>query len=127
APALEEARRRGLKVGVLTNNSAGLGPTRMLALAGLAGLVDVALSAQLLGVKKPAPRAFLAAASALGVDPRECVFFDDTKASVDGAAAAGMRAYHVARDRKDHDLAARTVKDLGAIARVIDQENARPA
>jgi beta-phosphoglucomutase family hydrolase len=39
---------------------------------------------------KPAPDAFLAAARGLGVDPHECLVFEDTAAGIAAAKSAGM-------------------------------------
>ncbi|MFI9212563.1 HAD-IA family hydrolase [Streptomyces sp. NPDC053253] len=41
---------------------------------------------------KPHPEGFLKAAAALGVDPAECLVFEDAMAGVEGARAAGMEA-----------------------------------
>jgi transcription antitermination factor NusB len=54
--------------------------------------VDRVLNSARLGLAKPEPEAFAAAAEALGVAPDRCLFFDDRPANVDGARAAGMRA-----------------------------------
>lgn len=51
---------------------------------------DTILEAAVLGVLKPDPAAFRAAAEALGEDPRRCLFVDDLAANLDGAAAVGM-------------------------------------
>jgi FMN phosphatase YigB (HAD superfamily) len=53
---------------------------------------DAVLEAAKLGVLKPAPEAFRAAAAALGEDPRRCLFVDDLAANLDGARAVGMAA-----------------------------------
>lgn len=84
-PALEEARRRGLKVGVLTNNSLLVSARSLLQCAALHDLVDVVLSSQMIGAAKPDPRAYQAIAEALGVSTTSCLFFDDI--------AAGLRAH----------------------------------
>lgn len=51
---------------------------------------DTILEASVLGVLKPEPAAFRAAAAALGEDPRRCLFVDDLAANLGGAAAVGM-------------------------------------
>ncbi|WP_345613561.1 HAD-IA family hydrolase [Pseudonocardia adelaidensis] len=51
---------------------------------------DTILEASALGVMKPDPAAFRAAADALGEDPRRCLFVDDLAANLGGAAAIGM-------------------------------------
>jgi putative hydrolase of the HAD superfamily len=53
---------------------------------------DGVLEAAALGVLKPDPAAFRAAAAALGEDPRRCLFVDDLAANLDGARAVGMAA-----------------------------------
>ena len=53
---------------------------------------DAVLEAAKLGVLKPDPAAFTAAAAALGEDPRRCLFVDDLAANLDGARAVGMSA-----------------------------------
>lgn len=45
---------------------------------------------------KPAPDVFLAAAAALGLDPKNCVVLEDAPAGVKAARAAGMRCLAVA-------------------------------
>lgn len=51
---------------------------------------DTILEASVLGVLKPDPAAFRAAADALGEDPCRCLFVDDLAANLEGAAAIGM-------------------------------------
>ena len=89
--ALERARARRLRIGVLSNFTL-LDLPRSLATLGLADLVDAALSAATLGAAKPAPEAYRAMAAALDVDPRACLFIDDRPEHVAGAARLGMRA-----------------------------------
>ncbi len=54
-------------------------------------LVDVAT----IGVRKPAPEPYLAAARALGVEPAECLFIDDMVVNCEGAEAVGMGSHWV--------------------------------
>ena len=53
---------------------------------------DAVLEAAAMGVLKPDPAAFTAAAAALGEDPRRCLFVDDLAANLAGARAVGMSA-----------------------------------
>lgn len=121
-PALLAVRERGLRIGVLTNNSAGLSAERILEIAGLAGLVDVAMSSQMIGAEKPDPRAYLAVAEALGVVPEACLFFDNIPAWVKAARALGMRAYCVQRSLAEHDLPGGLARDLTAVPAILDRE-----
>jgi putative hydrolase of the HAD superfamily len=117
-PALEEARRRGLKVGVLTNNSMLVSPRRMLLRAALDDLVDVALSSQMIGAAKPDPRAYRAIAEALGVATTSCLFFDNVAPWVEAARCAGMRAYLVDRCGEPREG---VVRDLSSLAAILDE------
>lgn len=54
---------------------------------------------------KPAPDVFLVAASELGVDPRNCIAFEDTPRGVAAAAAAGCRVIAIPSNG-NHDVAA---------------------
>ena len=46
-----------------------------------------------LGVMKPDRRIFELLVERLGAEPGDCLFFDDRQSNVDGAIAAGLRAY----------------------------------
>jgi putative hydrolase of the HAD superfamily len=91
-PALEQARRRGYRVGVLSNFSLLDLPGSLEAL-GLAELIDVALSAAMIGTAKPEPEAYQTIARALGVPPEACLLVDDRPECVEGARRVGMRAW----------------------------------
>jgi HAD superfamily hydrolase (TIGR01509 family) len=44
---------------------------------------------------KPAPDAFLIGAERLGIDPKDCLVFEDTEMGIEGATAAGMASVRV--------------------------------
>lgn len=48
-----------------------------------------------LRARKPAPQAFWAVCSSIGVEPKDVVFLDDLTENVQGASAAGLTAYQV--------------------------------
>lgn len=126
AEALRQARARGLGIGVLSNfRLASI--TRSLEAAGLMGYVDAALSPAVIGVRKPAPEAYLAICRALGVEPAECLFFDNLPMCVAGARAVGMRAYLVDRSRAEHALDEGVVRDLSAVGLLAGPESDRGA
>lgn len=56
---------------------------------------DAVVTADAFERLKPAPDAFLAAAAAVGADPRNCVVIEDAPAGVAAARAAGMRVLGV--------------------------------
>jgi HAD superfamily hydrolase (TIGR01509 family) len=87
---LEAVRRRGLKVGVVSNVPADLRP--VFAKHGLDGLVDSYTHSFEVGAEKPDPAIFLAAAESLGVRPNETMMVGDHEVDR-GAERAGMRAF----------------------------------
>ena len=87
---LEAVRRRGLKVGVVSNVPADLRP--VFATHGLDALVDSYTHSFEVGAEKPDPAIFLAAAKSLGVKPNETMMVGDHEVDR-GAERAGMRAF----------------------------------
>ena len=117
--ALSHARSRGLRIGVLSNNTILMSPRGLLSLVGLSDLVDVALTAQMVGAAKPDRKAYEAAGAALGVPLAQCLFFDNEAHWVQGARDAGIRAYHVDRARTAHALESGVVCDLTAVTELV--------
>ncbi|MFO7633358.1 MAG: HAD-IA family hydrolase [Caldilinea sp.] len=118
--ALSHARQAGYRIGVLSNFSlASLDVS--LAAAGLADLVDAACAATVIGAAKPARAAYVAAATALDVEPHECLFFDDEPVCVEGARAIGMHSYLVERRPQDSSPSSSTVAGLDAVPALLMQ------
>jgi putative hydrolase of the HAD superfamily len=94
-PLLRELRRRGIKIGVLSNT---MWPReaheRVFIRDEVLDLIDGAVYSSEIPWVKPHPEAFRAAMRAVGVtDPAECVFVGDRPYDdVYGAKSAGMRA-----------------------------------
>jgi histidinol-phosphate phosphatase family protein len=102
--AVAEARRRGLRIAMITNQS-GIG--RGLVSAAAAAAVNTRVGELLgpfdtvrmcphapgdgCGCRKPAPGMVLAAAADLGVAPHECMVIGDIGADIEAARAAGTR------------------------------------
>ena len=57
---------------------------------GLVGKFDVLVCAEDYARGKPAPDCFLTAAERLGVEPKDCLVFEDTEMGIEAATAAGM-------------------------------------
>lgn len=72
-----------------------------------------------IGLRKPDPHAFAHVAQALGVPAGSILFFDDSLANVEGAAAAGLQTVHV---RSPADVA----NALRAIGEVPGAPDAQP-
>ncbi len=119
-PALEYVRSLGLKTGVLSNFSLASLEESLVAV-GLNEMVDVACAATTIGASKPDPEAYSVVAERLGVDPSDCLFFDDEVGCVDGALAVGMHAYLIDRQETDDEIdsVSNVLPDLSAIRRLI--------
>ena len=96
--AVRTARAAGLRTGLLSN-AGGCGRPEW------TDLFDTVVLSGIAGVAKPDPEAFLLVAQRLGVEPARCVFVDDLRRNVLGAAAVGMTGVH-------HTSAAVTLREL---------------
>jgi putative hydrolase of the HAD superfamily len=95
APLLRELRRRGIKVGVLSNTMWPREAHEQIFIRDeILELIDGAVYTSEIPWVKPHPEAFRAAMRAVGVtDPADCVFVGDRPYDdVHGAKSAGMRA-----------------------------------
>jgi HAD superfamily hydrolase (TIGR01509 family) len=68
---------------------------RSLELAGLSSLFRAVVTADDVVHGKPAPDMFLLAAKLLGVEPTECLVFEDAEPGIKAALAAGMQVVRV--------------------------------
>jgi HAD superfamily hydrolase (TIGR01509 family) len=84
----------GLRIGLA---SSGLRDQVTLSLneAGMRGLFEIEVTGDDVTRGKPAPDLFLRAAEGLGIEPANCVVFEDAPAGVAAAVNAGMRAVAV--------------------------------
>jgi sugar-phosphatase len=87
------ASLRGLPHALVTSADVALSTARMAA-AGLAQ-PDVRVTAESVGASKPDPEGFLKGAAELGIDPADCIAFEDSGAGITAARAAGMRVVGV--------------------------------
>lgn len=96
---------------------------------------DAVVEASKLGVHKPDPEAFFAAAAAVGEKPDRCLFVDDLDANLCGARKSGMHARlfdvrdpatSVARVLDDLGLAAETPEGTERAFRRIDPDGTVP-
>lgn len=92
ADTLRELRRRGLKLGVVTNGGS-VRQRRKLAALGLASSFDAILVSEEEGVRKPDAEIFRRALARCGVGAHEALFVGDHPvADVEGAHRAGLKA-----------------------------------
>jgi HAD superfamily hydrolase (TIGR01509 family) len=90
----DQVRGRGLPVAVASGSSPQV-IARLLEVTGLAGEVEVVVSAEEVPRGKPAPDVFLEAARRLGVAPHECAVVEDARFGVEAARRAFMRCIAV--------------------------------
>jgi putative hydrolase of the HAD superfamily len=100
---MRDARAAGRRVGALSNDAYSIMGREFFAGRPEFAELDAFVDAAEIGVRKPAPDAYLRAAEALGVEPHEVVFLDDTPECVDGGRDVGMYAIQV--DPADRKLA----------------------
>lgn len=104
---------------VVTSANVTLMTARMEA-AGLS-VPQLAITAENVSASKPDPEGFLAAATSLGIDPADCVVFEDSAVGVEAGLAAGMRVIGVGGQAHAHG-ATHVVDDLTAVAVTADDE-----
>lgn len=89
---LRAVRDSGRKTGLLSNYSHAPAIHDALVVLGIRGLLDAVVVSGDVGIVKPHPEIFLAAAARLGLDPEAILFVgDNPRADIAGAAAVGMR------------------------------------
>ena len=87
---LDDARRRGIRLSIATGGSLDNVDFILDGLS-LRAMFDVIVDASQYERGKPAPDCYLKAAARMGLDPAECLVFEDAVAGVRSGKAAGMR------------------------------------
>jgi putative hydrolase of the HAD superfamily len=87
---VEEARARGMQVGLLTNDMSDFQTREWIDGLDFLKLVDPIVDGSVTGVLKPNRRAYEMALEALGVSAGDVVFVDDQPFNVDGAREVGI-------------------------------------
>jgi putative hydrolase of the HAD superfamily len=126
--ALEEVRRAGWSIAVITNGNRRTQPAKIAA-AGIAPLVDAAVISSHEGFAKPDPRVFRLAAERAGASLEGAwVIGDDLRQEIAGAAKLGLRSVwlnpHGRPPSRDVDRQARTFP--GAVEIVLSEAGAPP-
>ncbi|MCY0935259.1 HAD-IA family hydrolase [Streptomyces sp. H34-S4] len=97
---------------LVTSADAALAAARMNAAA--LPMPEVRVTAESVQASKPDPEGFLMGAAALGVDPADCIVFEDSAAGIAAGQAAGMRVIGVGPRAAAHSPTAH-VLDLTAV------------
>ena len=99
-PVLEELRRHGQKLGLVSNGERDLDEF----VAHHALEVDVAIGSRAFGRTKPHPSIFAAALERLEVEPQDAAMVGDSYADdIEGARALGLRAFLLDREGRYPD------------------------
>ena len=76
---------------------------------------------------KPAPDVFLLAAERLGVDPKDCLILEDSKAGIKAGKASGAMVFMVPDmftvDKECEDTADRILTNLGEVIEILEGQN----
>ncbi|MFF5491139.1 HAD-IA family hydrolase [Streptomyces virginiae] len=83
----------GLPHALVTSADTALATARMTAAA--LPMPEIRVTAESVQASKPDPEGFLMGAAALGVDPADCIVFEDSAAGITAGRAAGMRVIGV--------------------------------
>ncbi len=109
-PLLGELRRRGFKLGLVSNCSCQAGA--VVRVLGLDALMDAVVLSCEVGVAKPDPAIFRHACRALGVEPSKCMFVaDGAFTELDAAGALGMVAVKIEQAHQSGDYGTSTAFD----------------
>ncbi|MEQ8705508.1 MAG: beta-phosphoglucomutase [Phaeodactylibacter sp.] len=98
-PFLDAVEQRGLKLAV---GSSSKNATTILEQIGLKDRFEVIIDGNKLTRSKPDPQVFQLGAEAMGLQPAECVVFEDAEKGVDAALAGGFYAVGVGGDNLSH-------------------------
>ena len=89
----------GIKTAIATSNDYSM-VEKFFDKFGLEEYFDVVTSAEEVSLNKPSPQIFLLTAEKLGLEPYECLVFEDSEAGVEAAHLAGMAVVGIAKDGK---------------------------
>jgi putative hydrolase of the HAD superfamily len=90
-----DAKRAGMKIGILTNELELFHGKEWLDTIDVLKEMDAVIDATHTKILKPDPRAYAAAADALGLSAQDIVFIDDQLKNARGASAIGMHGLHL--------------------------------
>jgi putative hydrolase of the HAD superfamily len=92
---ISDAKRSGLKFGILTNELELFHGENWLETMPFAGQIDAVVDATNTKILKPDPRAYALALEALALPAGEVVFIDDQQRNIAGGEAVGITSLHL--------------------------------
>ena len=93
---ISELKNAGIKVAL---GSASKNTPLILERLGIGKLFDAVADGNVVSKAKPDPEVFITAAKMLGVQPEDCVVFEDAVAGVEAALNAGMRCVGIGSEK----------------------------
>ncbi|SKC61405.1 beta-phosphoglucomutase [Ohtaekwangia koreensis] len=84
---IEKLKERGIHIALASSSK---NARTVLHLLHIQNLFEVVTDGTMITHSKPDPEIFLLAAEKLGIDPKDCLVFEDAEAGIEGALAAGM-------------------------------------
>jgi beta-phosphoglucomutase len=85
---IQRLREKGLKIALASSSK---NARTVIKLLHIQNEFDAIVDGGMITNSKPDPEIFLLAASKLGIEPKECLVFEDAEAGVEAAVAAGMK------------------------------------
>ncbi len=95
-------RKIGVKIALASSNNYSV-VQAVIDHFGIADFFDVITTMEEVSLSKPSPQIFTITAEKLGVEPYECLVFEDSKAGVEAAISAGMAVVGLARTKEDKE------------------------
>jgi beta-phosphoglucomutase len=111
---ISELKNAGIKVAL---GSASKNTPLILERLGIGKLFDAVADGNVVRNAKPDPEVFITAAKMLGVQPEDCVVFEDAVAGVEAALNAGMRCVGIGLEK--------TLKDAHFVVSGLDKISLR--
>lgn len=96
---IEQLRKKGIKVGLASSSKNAV---TVIQLLHIQPEFDTVVDGNMITHSKPDPEIFLLTAKRLGVDPKDCLVFEDAEAGVDAAHAAGMPCVGIGSPERLH-------------------------
>ncbi len=101
---LDALRKKGIPIALVTSSNGLKMEHLWMDMPGLKEKFDVIITGDEVKCSKPDPEGYLAAAKALGVDPKRCAVFEDSLQGVKAGKAAGAFVIGIAGTLKASDI-----------------------
>lgn len=93
-PALQQLKKEGIKVALASSSK---NAETVIKILGIQNDFNAIVDGTMIVHTKPDPEIFLLAAKKLGVQPHECIVFEDAESGVEAALRAGMKCVGIGK------------------------------